>query len=103
MAKAKQLNDAFLTAKSKTDIEIEKATYRNIARFEDSEIAEIHANLMKVFDIKSTKESKYFDIKSFRTLVSDSREKKATLQEKAKKATEEKRNAELLAMKNKQR
>ncbi len=63
------LNDAFLTTKVKNDTEIEKATTRNINRITNTDIQEIHQNLMRVLNIKSESESKYFTFESFKNLV----------------------------------
>ena len=63
------LNDAFLTTKVKNDTEIERATTRNINRITNTDIQEIHKNLMRVLNIKSESESKYFTIESFKNLV----------------------------------
>ena len=63
------LNDAFLTTKVKNDTEIEKATTRNINRITNTDILEIHQNLMRVLNIKDESESKYFTFESFKNLV----------------------------------
>jgi hypothetical protein len=63
------LNDAFLTTKVKNDTEIEKATTRNITRITQTDINEIHQNLMRVLNIKSESESKYFSVENFKNLV----------------------------------
>ena len=63
------LNDAFLTTKVKNDTEIERATTRNINRITNTDIQEIHQNLMRVLNIKSESESKYFTFESFKNLV----------------------------------
>ena len=42
MASAKQINEAFFTAKTKTDSEIEAATRKNIDRITNSDSKEIH-------------------------------------------------------------
>jgi len=84
MATAKQINEAFLTTKSKNDIEIEKATYRNISRIDDSDVTEIHDNLMKIFNIKSMNDSKYFTIEKFKNLIEKSRNKKREIAMKKK-------------------
>ena len=63
------LNDAFLTTKVKNDTEIEKATTRNINRITNTDIQEIHQNLMRVLNIKDESESKYFTFESFKNLV----------------------------------
>ena len=76
MATAKQINEAFLTAKTKNDSEIEKATKRNIDRIDDSDVDEIHTNLMKVFNIKSDSDSKYFNIEKFKKLINKARAEK---------------------------
>ena len=46
------LNDAFLTTKVKNDTEIERATTKNINRISQTDIQEIHQNLMRVLNIK---------------------------------------------------
>ena len=88
MATAKQINEAFLTAKTKNDSEIEKATKKNIDRIDDSDIDEIHTNLMKVFNIKSSNDSKYFNVEKFKRLIhiarADKLEKKRIAKEKKK-------------------
>ena len=63
------LNDAFLTTKVKNDKEIEIATNKNVSRISQSDIQEIHQNLMRVLNIKSESESKYFTFESFKNLV----------------------------------
>lgn len=63
------LNDAFLTTKVKNDTEIEKATTRNINRISNSDVQEIHQNLIRVLNIKSESESKYFGFENFKNLV----------------------------------
>ena len=50
------LNDAFLTTKVKNDKEIEIATNKNVSRISQSDIQEIHQNLMRVLNIKSENE-----------------------------------------------
>jgi len=86
MATAKQINEAFLTAKTKNDSEVEKATKRNIDRIDDSDVDEIHTNLMKVFNIKSDRDSKYFNIEKFKKLINKSRAEKL---EKTRKKVEQ--------------
>ena len=63
------LNDAFLTTKVKNDTEIERATNKNINRISNTDIQEIHQNLMRVLNIKSENESKYFLFDNFKNLV----------------------------------
>ena len=63
------LNDAFLTTKVKNDTEIERATTKNVSRISQSDIQEIHQNLMRVLNIKSENESKYFSFENFKSLV----------------------------------
>ena len=63
------LNDAFLTTKVKNDTEIERATTKNINRISQTDIQEIHQNLMRVLNIKSESESKYFTFENFKALV----------------------------------
>ena len=63
------LNDAFLTTKVKNDTEIERATTKNVSRISQSDIQEIHQNLMRVLNIKSESESKYFTFENFKSLV----------------------------------
>lgn len=63
------LNDAFLTNKIKNDTEIERATRRNINRITNTDIQEIHQNLIRVLNIKSDSESKYFLFDNFKNLV----------------------------------
>ena len=53
-------SDAFLTTKVKNDKEIETATTKNVSRISPSDIQEIHQNLMRILNIKSESESKYF-------------------------------------------
>ena len=62
------LNDAFLTTKVKNDKEIEIATNKNVSRISQSDIQEIHQNLMRVLNIKSESESKYFSFENFKNL-----------------------------------
>jgi hypothetical protein len=89
MAKVQDINNAFLTTKSKNDVEVEKATKRNINRIDDNDVFEIHNNLMKVLNIKSNNESKYFDINSFKDLIKEIRENKLIAEEKKKQKLEE--------------
>ena len=63
------LNDAFLTTKVKNDKEIEIATNKNVSRISQSDIQEIHQNLMRVLNIKSESDSKYFSFENFKSLV----------------------------------
>ena len=70
------LNDAFLTTKVKNDTEIEKATNKNVSRISQSDIQEIHQNLMRVLNIKSESESKYFTFENFKSLVLTIRQEK---------------------------
>lgn len=63
------LNDAFLTTKVKNDTEIERATNKNVNRISNTDIQEIHQNLMRVLNIKSESESKYFTFENFKALV----------------------------------
>ena len=86
MATAKQINEAFLTAKTKNDSEIEKATKRNIDRIDDNDIDEIHTNLMKVFNVKSSNDSKYFKVEKFKKFIHIARAKKL---EKTRKTVEQ--------------
>ena len=88
MATAKQINEAFLTAKNKNNIEIEKATKKNIDRIDDSDVDEIHANLMKVFNIKSDSDSKYFNIEKFKKLINKARAEKQERLRKKRRAEE---------------
>ena len=62
-------SDAFLTTKIKNDKEIETATAKNISRVTPSDIQEIHQNLMRILNIKSEDESKYFSLDNFKNLV----------------------------------
>lgn len=89
MAKVQDINNAFLTTKSKNDVEVEKATKRNINRIDDNDVVEIHNNLMKVLNIKSNNESKYFDINSFKDFIKEIRENKLIAEEKKKQKLEE--------------
>ena len=86
MATAKQINEAFLTAKNKNNIEVEKATKKNIDRIDDSDVDEIHTNLMKVFNIKSSNDSKYFNVEKFKKLINKARAEK---QERLRKKQEQ--------------
>ena len=70
------LNDAFLTTKVKNDTEIERATTKNINRISQTDIQEIHQNLMRVLNIKSESESKYFLIDNFKNFVAKSKQEK---------------------------
>ena len=70
------LNDAFLTTKVKNDTEIERATTKNVSRISQSDIQEIHQNLMRVLNIKSESESKYFTFENFKSLVVSIRQEK---------------------------
>ena len=70
------LNDAFLTTKVKNDKEIEIATNKNVSRISQSDIQEIHQNLMRVLNIKSENESKYFSFENFKNLVVSIRQEK---------------------------
>ena len=70
------LNDAFLTTKVKNDKEIEIATNKNVSRISQSDIQEIHQNLMRVLNIKSESESKYFTFENFKSLVVSIRQEK---------------------------
>ena len=70
------LNDAFLTTKVKNDTEIERATTKNVSRISQSDIQEIHQNLMRVLNIKSESESKYFTFENFKALVVSIRQEK---------------------------
>ena len=83
--KASVINNAFLTAKNKNDVEIEKATSRNLSRISDDDVSEIHANLINIFGIKNNDESKYFDVDEFNYLITDLREKKIERDEKKNK------------------
>ena len=86
MATAKQINEAFLTTKNKNNIEVEKATKKNIDRIDDSDVDEIHTNLMKVFNIKSSNDSKYFNVEKFKKLINKARNEK---QERLRKKQEQ--------------
>ena len=86
MATAKQINEAFLTTKNKNNIEVEKATKKNIDRIDDSDVDEIHTNLMKVFNIKSDSDSKYFNVEKFKKLINKARAEK---QERLRKKQEQ--------------
>ena len=88
MATAKQINEAFLTTKNKNNIEVEKATKKNIDRIDDSDVDEIHTNLMKVFNIKSSNDSKYFNVEKFKKLINKARaEKQERLRKKQQQHT----------------
>ena len=78
MAKIKEIQNAFLTTKIKNDIEIERATYKNIDRIHNKDIEEIHTNLMRVFAVKSEADCSYFNPQFFRDLVYKKREEKKT-------------------------
>ena len=69
-------SDAFLTTKIKNDKEIETATTKNISRVTASDIQEIHQNLMRILNIKSEDESKYFLIENFKNLVGKIKQEK---------------------------
>ena len=69
-------SDAFLTTKIKNDKEIETATAKNISRVTASDLQEIHQNLMRILNIKSEDESKYFLIENFKNLVSRLKQEK---------------------------
>ena len=88
MATAKQINEAFLTAKNKNNIEVEKATKRNIDRIDDNDVDEIHTNLMKVFNVKSSNDSKYFDVEKFKRLIIKARAEKIERLRKKRRAQE---------------
>ena len=70
------LNDAFLTTKVKNDKEIESATNKNLSRISASDIQEIHQNLIRVLNIKSENESKYFSFENFKNLVGKLKQEK---------------------------
>ncbi len=70
------LNDAFLTTKVKNDKEIESATNKNLSRISASDIQEIHQNLVRVLNIKSESESKYFLLDNFKNLVGKLKQEK---------------------------
>ena len=69
-------SDAFLTTKIKNDKEIESATSKNISRVSPSDIQEIHQNLMRILNIKSESECKYFLIDNFKNLVGKLKQEK---------------------------
>ena len=69
-------SDAFLTTKIKNDKEIESATTKNISRVSASDIQEIHQNLMRILNIKSESESKYFLLDNFKNLVGKIKQEK---------------------------
>ena len=69
-------SDAFLTTKIKNDKEIETATNKNISRVSASDIQEIHQNLMRILNIKSESECKYFLIDNFKNLVGKLKQEK---------------------------
>ena len=75
------LNDAFLTTKIKNDTEIERATNKNVTRISASDINEIHQNLMRILNIKSESECKYFLIDNFKNLVSKLKQEKKVNEE----------------------
>jgi len=75
------LNDAFLTTKVKNDTEIERATNKNVSRISQSDIQEIHQNLMRVLNIKSESDSKYFSFENFKNLVVSIRQEKKVNEE----------------------
>ena len=75
------LNDAFLTTKVKNDKEIESATNKNLSRISASDIQEIHQNLIRVLNIKSENESKYFLIDNFKNLVGKLKQEKKVNEE----------------------
>jgi len=70
------LNEAFLTTRSKNDFEIEKATVRNINRITSSDILEIHNNLLRVLNIQSENDSKYFSIENFKNFIQKTKQEK---------------------------
>ncbi len=70
------LNDAFLTTKVKNDTEIERATNKNVLRISASDIQEIHQNLMRVLNVKSESDSKYFLLENFKNLVGKLKQEK---------------------------
>ena len=89
MASAKAINEAFLTNKTKNDLEVEKATKRNIDRIDDNDVSEIHTNLMKVFNIKTDSDSKYFSIENFKKFIYKCREDKRAREAKKKEVADE--------------
>ena len=70
------LNDAFLTTKVKNDTEIERATNKNVSRISASDIQEIHQNLIRVLNVKSESDSKYFLLENFKNLVGKLKQEK---------------------------
>ena len=72
---------AFETTKIKNDKEIETATTKNISRVSASDIQEIHQNLMRILNIKSEIESKYFLIDNFKNLVGKLKQEKKVNEE----------------------
>ena len=70
------LNDAFLTTKVKNDTEIERATNKNVLRISASDIQEIHQNLMRVLNVKSESDSKYFLLENNKNLVGKLKQEK---------------------------
>ena len=75
------LNDAFLTTKVKNDKEIETATNKNVSRISQSDIQEIHQNLIWVLNIKNENDSKYFLIDNFKNLVAKLKQEKKVNEE----------------------
>lgn len=76
MATAKEINEAFLTIKSKNNLSVEKATKRNLDKISTDDISEIHSNIMNVFAITKNEECKYFDVNKFQKLIEKLREEK---------------------------
>lgn len=87
MATKKQINEAFLSTRAKNDIEIETAAYNNVKRIKNKDIDEIHANLMKVLEIKNEEDSQYFNKENFHNLIKKMR---ALKEERERKAAERK-------------
>jgi len=92
MAKIQDINNAFLTTKTKNDLEIEKATKRNVSRISEDDTNEIHTNLMKVFNIKSYSESKYFNIENWKKYIAIVKEEKRARDLKKQNKENNKRN-----------
>jgi len=81
MAKKLNLKAMFETERTKTDNEVLKAIKRYCMNVQESDVNEIHKNILDGFEISSSNDSKYFDVKIF---ADEIKEQKKIKKEKAK-------------------
>jgi hypothetical protein len=84
MAKKKSVASLFETARTKTDKEILSAIKRYCMKVTENDVEEIHQNIVENFELKSSSDSKYFELEVFSSeiLIQQDLKKSADKQKK---------------------